>query len=392
MSEGNYYDLLGVDRSADAKAIKAAFRKMAMEFHPDRNPDNPSAEANFKKVNEAYAVLSDEAKRRRYDQIGHGAWKQSSSMGGGNGAAGAGNFEDLMREAFGGSFDDLFGEMFGRGGRAGRGRGGPARGQDLRYDIEIELEDVFHGKTVTLKVPVAETCDVCTGSGAEPGSGVETCPTCAGAGMVRMSQGLFTMQRTCPTCGGQGQYVKNPCTACDGAGRARKEKTLQVQIPAGVEDGTRVRIAGEGDQGARGGPRGDLYVFVGIRPHDIFERDTTDLYCRAPVTMVTAALGGEAEIPTIDGGRVKVKVPEGSQTGKRVRVRGKGMAALRSQTRGDMIVELFVETPTRLNPRQRELLEEFIKESCEDCHPEHKNFFERARKFWDNLKGEEPRA
>lgn len=383
----DYYDILGVDRRADEKTLKSAYRKKAMEFHPDRNPDNPEAEAKFKQVNEAYATLSDADKRRRYDQMGHNAYRQSSSMGGGAGASAA-DFEEMVRSAFGGSFDDLFGEMFGRGGRGGR-PGGAARGQDLRYDVELELEDVFAGKAVEIDVPSAETCDRCDGSGAEPGSSIETCPTCNGAGAVRMSQGLFTMQRTCPTCGGQGQYVKDPCRACDGVGRVRKEKTLQVNIPAGVEDGTRVRLAGEGDQGARGGPRGDLYVFVSVRPHDLFERDGTDLYCRAPIPMVTAALGGETELPTIDGGRVKVRVPEGAQTGRRVRVRGKGMTALRSQTRGDMIVELFVETPTQLNPRQRELLAEFCEESCEDCHPEHKSFFERARRFWDNLSGQD---
>lgn len=384
MSTQDYYETLGVPRSADEKALKSAYRKLAMQYHPDRNPDNAEAEARFKQVNEAYAVLSDADKRAAYDRIGHDAFTQSNGAGPG-GPQGFEGFEDLVRSAFGGSFDDLFGEFFGRGGAGPRSRTGPARGADLRYDLEISLEDAFHGKTVDIKTPSTETCDHCGGDGAEPGTEVEICPTCNGLGRVRATQGFFTMERTCPTCGGQGRYVKTPCRKCDGVGRVRVERMLSVKVPPGLEDGTRIRLAGEGDAGARGGPRGDLYIFVSIRPHDIFERDGADLYCRAPVPMTTAALGGEIEIPTIEGGRVRVRVPEGSQTGRKVRLRSKGMTRLRAAAQGDMYVELFVETPTRLNAKQRELLETFADESGEDCHPEHKSFFDRAKRFWDGI-------
>ncbi len=384
----DYYQTLGVDRSADEKALKSAYRKLAMQYHPDRNPDDPAAEAKFKEVNEAYAVLSDDQKRSAYDRMGHAAFSQSNGAGPGPGQGFEG-FEDLVRSAFGSNFDDLFGEFFGRGGPGMRGgpRNGPARGADLRYDMEITLEDSYRGKAVEIKVPTTETCDHCGGDGAEPGTEIEICPTCNGLGRVRTTQGFFTMERTCPTCGGQGRYVKTPCRKCDGVGRVRAERTLSVKIPAGVEDGTRIRLAGEGDAGARGGPRGDLYIFISVRPHELFERDGADLYCRAPVPMTTAALGGEVEIPTIEGGRVRVRVPEGSQTGRKVRLRAKGMTRLRAATHGDMYVELLVETPTRLNARQKELLEAFAEESGEDCHPEHKNFFDRAKRFWDDIAG-----
>lgn len=385
MSE-DYYQILGVDRTADEKALKSAYRKLAMQHHPDRNPGDAAAEAKFKDINAAYAVLSDPEKRRVYDQVGHAAFSQANGMGGGG--QNFEGFEDLVRSAFGSSFDDLFGEFFGRGGPGPRrGRSGPARGADLRFDLEISLEDAYGGKTVEIAVPSTETCDRCNGDGAEPGTEIEVCPTCNGLGRVRATQGFFTMERTCPTCGGQGRYLKTPCRKCDGVGRVRVERMLSVKIPPGVEDGTRIRLAGEGDAGARGGPRGDLYIFVSIRPHEIFERDGADLYCRAPVPMTTAALGGEIEIPTIEGGRVKVRTPEGSQTGRKVRLRGKGMTRLRSAAHGDMYVELFVETPTRLNARQKELLEAFADESGEDCHPEHKSFFERAKRFWDGIAG-----
>jgi molecular chaperone DnaJ len=383
MEKRDYYEVLGVGRDADEKALKAAYRKLAMKYHPDRNEGCTDAEAKFKEINEAYAILADAEKRAAYDRFGHAGL---NGMGGGAGGAGYADFEDLVRSAFGGSFDDLFGDLFGRRGGMGR-RGGPGRGADLRHDLEITLEDSFNGKSVEVKVPSAETCEACDGSGAEPGTQVEACPTCGGAGRVRATQGFFTMERTCPRCGGQGRYVKDPCRECDGAGRVRTTRTLQVKIPAGVEDGTRIRLAGEGDAGPRGGPRGDLYIFVSVRPHDIFERDGPNLYCRAPVPMVTAALGGEIEIPTIEGGKVKVKVPEGSQTGRKVRLKGKGMTRLRAPERGDMYVELFVETPTKLNARQRELLQEFCKESCADCNPECDGFVKKAKRFWDGLAG-----
>ncbi len=382
----DYYDVLGVDRTADEAALKSAYRKLAMQYHPDRNPDCADSEAKFKEVNEAYAVLSDAQKRAAYDRFGHAGVNGMGGGGAGAGGQGFHDFEDLVRSAFGSNFDDLFGDLFGRAAAGGgRGRSGPGRGADLRYDIEIDLGAAFAGKQVEINVPSANPCDACDGSGAEPGSSVETCPSCDGVGIVRTSQGFFTMQRTCPTCGGQGRYVSEPCRKCDGQGRVRATRKLSVKIPAGVEDGTRIRLAGEGEAGVRGGPRGDLYLFVTVQGHEIFERDGPDLYCRAPVPMTTAALGGEIEIPTIDGEKVKVKVQEGSQTGKRMRLRGKGMSRLRSPQRGDMYVEIFVETPTRLNPRQRELLQELAAEQGEDCHPEHKNFFERAKRFWDGL-------
>ncbi len=386
----DYYDVLGVPRNADEKTLKAAYRKLAMDNHPDRNPDDPAAEARFKEANEAYAVLSDADKRAAYDRMGHAAFEQ-----GGMGAAGV-DPEEMLRQVFGGSgFGDIFEQVFGMGG-VGPGSGrrqGPRRGADLRVDLEIDLEDAYAGKAVEIDVPSTDSCERCSGSGAEPGSSVETCPGCGGAGVVRTSQGVFTMQRTCAKCGGQGRYVKEACTSCDGSGRVRVKRTLSVNIPAGVEDGTRIRLAGEGEAGPHNGGRGDLYLFTSVRPHEIFERDGPDLYCRAPIAMTTAALGGEVEIPTIEGGRVKVRVDAGAQTGKRVRLRGKGMSQLRGGQRGDMYIELFVETPTRLSARQRELLEEFCKESGDDCHPESKNFLTRARRFWDDLSGgEAPRA
>jgi molecular chaperone DnaJ len=377
----DYYEVLGVPRDADEAGLKSAYRKLAMKHHPDRNAGCTNAEAKFKEVNEAYAVLSDPQKRAAYDRYGHAGLNGHAA--GGAGQADFRDFEDLVRGAFGGSFDDLFGELFGGGVRARRR--GPAAGADLRCDVEIELEDAFAGKDVTVEVPCSETCTACKGSGAEPGTSVETCPTCGGMGAVRATTGFFTMQRTCHTCGGQGRYVKTPCKACDGVGRVRTTRKLSVRIPAGVSDGTRIRLAGEGDVGTMGGPRGDLYLFVAVRPHDLFERDGADLYCRTPVAMVTAALGGEIEIPTIEGGRVKVKIPEGAQTGKRVRLKGKGMSELRGNVRGDMIVELFVETPTKLTPKQKELLAQFCAETAEGCHPEHHGFIKRAKRFWDDL-------
>lgn len=389
MSKQDYYATLGVDRGADAKALKSAYRKLAMQYHPDKNPGDTAAEARFKQINEAYAVLSDGQKRAAYDQYGH-AGVDGMAGGGGGGGAGAGqygDFEDLVRSAFGSNFDDVFGDFFGRSRGGSGGPSGSSRGSDLRYDLEISLDDAFAGKAVEIKVPSAEVCDHCGGNGAEPGTEIETCPTCNGTGRIRTQQGFFAMERTCPRCGGQGRYVKIPCRKCDGVGRVRTERTLSVKIPPGVEDGMRIRLAGEGDAGAHGGGRGDLYIFVSVRQHDLFERDGSNLYCRAPVTMTSAALGGELELPTIEGGRVRVRIPEGAQTGRQVRLRGKGMVGLRTPARGDMFVELFVETPTKLTEKQRELLEAFAEESGEDCHPDHKNFFDRAKRFWDDISG-----
>ena len=379
MSKRDYYEVLGVERTADEKTLKSAFRKKAMQFHPDRNPDNPEAEAKFKEVNEAYGILSDGDKRAAYDRMGHRAFEQGG-MGGG-----FQDFGDIFSQIFGGAGGGGFADMFGGGGRR-QSRG--QRGSDLRYEMEISLEEAFAGKDLEINVPIAENCERCDGLGAEPGASVETCSTCSGAGRVRTQQGFFTMERSCPTCGGQGEYVSDPCRECDGSGQGRVDTTLDVNIPAGVEDGTRIRLSGQGDAAPkRGGTgqRGDLYIFVSVKPHDLFERDGANLYCRAPVPMTVAALGGEIEIPTIDGGRSKIKVPDGSQSGKRMRLRGKGMSVLRTPQRGDMYVELAVETPSKLNARQRELLEEFAREGGDEISPQSKNFFDKARAFWDDL-------
>ena len=377
-TKADYYDLLGVERNVDAKALKSAYRKLAMKYHPDRNPDNPEAEAKFKEINEAYSVLSDDQKRAAYDRMGHAAFGQG-------GGAGFQDPFDIFSQIFGQGGAGGFADMFGGAARGGAGRGRPARGSDLRYELEISLEDAFTGKEVEVTVPIAEDCERCDGSGAEPGATIETCPTCNGAGRVRTQQGFFTMERPCSTCGGQGEYVSEPCTRCDGAGQTREQTTLDVTIPAGVEDGTRIRLSGQGDAAPKGaGQRGDLYIFVSVAPHDLFERDGPNLYCEAPVPMTTAALGGEIEIPTIDGGRSKIRIPEGAQSGSRLRLRGKGMSQLRSTSRGDMYVELSVETPSKLTARQRELLEEFASETGEHS-PAHASFLDKARRFWDNL-------
>ena len=349
MSERSYYDILGVPKDADEKTLKSAFRKKAMEHHPDRNPGCTVSEGKFKEVSEAWEVLSDAQKRSVYDRFG----KQGL-----NGSAGGGQQgrpEDVFRDVFG----DMFSELFGGQRQA---RGGPGRGADLRYDYEITLEEAFRGKQAEISVPTTEKCEPCNGSGAEPGTQPETCTTCQGHGRVRVSQGFFTMERTCGRCQGSGHVIKTPCRSCDGRGANRRERTLQISIPAGIEDGQRIRLTGEGEPGARGGPKGDLYIFVSIREHDLFERDGQTLFARTPVTMATAALGGEIELPTIDGSRMKVSIPEGAQTGKRMRLKNKGMPSLRGGAAGDMVVELFVETPTHLTAKQKDLLRQFQEE------------------------------
>lgn len=378
MSTGrDYYEILGVPRDADQAAVKAAFRKLAMKLHPDQNPGCKVSEEKFKEIGEAYAVLSDPEKRAQYDRFGKAAF-QGGGPGFGPGAAGFNDFSDLFNEIFGGGFED----MFARGG-GGRARSGPARGGDLRYDVEITLEQAFRGSDREIVVPRAQACDPCGGTGSEGKAPLETCRTCAGAGQVRAQQGMFRMVRTCPACHGRGQSIKTPCRACGGRGLTQKERTLSVKIPPGVEDGTRIRLAGEGDMGARGGPPGDLYLFLSVKPHPLFERDGPDLYCRAPAPMCKAALGGEMEIPTIDGDRAKVTIPAGAQTGRRFRIRGKGMTNLRSKDRGDLHVELQVETPINLSPKQRKLLEEFARECTEEAHPQTQGFFDSVKKFFD---------
>lgn len=387
MSKRDYYETLGLQKGASPDELKKAYRKLAMQYHPDRNPGDAEAEAKFKEVGEAYEVLKDEQKRAAYDRFGHEAFEQ----GGPGGFGGGGGFRNAGGGAGFGGFTDIFEEMFGDfmgGGGGGRGRGGQrqARGADQRYNLEIGLEDAFSGRQVEIKVPTAVTCDSCNGSGAEDGAQPVNCGTCGGDGKVRASQGFFTIERTCPTCLGQGQVIDKPCRKCSGSGRMHKDKTLQVNIPKGVEEGTRIRLSGEGEAGLRGAPPGDLYIFLSIRPHRLFEREGENLFCRVPISMADAALGGEIEVPTIDGGRAKVKVPDGTQTGQRFRLRGKGMPVLRSEARGDMYIELAVETPVNLTKRQKELLKEFRDEGKgKNTSPETDGFFAKVKEFWDDL-------
>ena len=386
----DYYEVLEVERTCTEVELKSAFRKAAIKHHPDKNPGDATAEVRFKECNEAYSILSDPQKRAAYDRFGHAAFQ--NGMGGG----GQGGFHGDPGDIFSSIFGDAFGEMFGGGQQR---RNGPARGQDLRYDLEISLEQAFVGAEVEINVPTTNTCDTCDGSGAKPGTQPTTCATCAGQGRVRAAQGFFSIERTCPRCGGRGQVITDPCRTCHGAGQVRREKTLQVRIPAGVDDGARIRLSGEGDAGARGGPKGDLYIFLSVAPHDLFQRDGMDLHVTLPLPMSTAALGGEIEAPCLASTtnpaagdcKVKVRIPEGSQTGHTVRLRDKGMPALRGRGRGDLIVELYVETPSRLTPRQKELLRELAETTAagDGHHPQHANFFGKAKRFWDNLTGAE---
>ncbi|MBH0237392.1 molecular chaperone DnaJ [Methylobrevis albus] len=372
----DFYEILGVERTATDAQLKSAFRKLAMQFHPDRNPGNAEAEAKFKELNEAYEILKEPQKRAAYDRFGHAAFEN----GGGRGP-GPGDFGASMADIF----DDIFGDFMGGGRRGGGGRGGRERGADLRYNLEITLEEAFGGKTVEIEVPTSITCTVCSGSGAKPGTSPVTCRTCGGIGKVRASQGFFTVERTCPTCQGRGETIADPCGNCGGTGRTTQERTLSVNIPAGIEDGTRIRLAGEGEAGLRGGPSGDLYIFLSLKPHEFFQRDGADLYCRVPISMTTAALGGSFEVPTVDGGKTRVKVAEGSQTGRQFRLKGRGMPVLRSPQTGDMYITVVVETPQNLTRRQRDLLEEFERESSSDNHPESTGFFARVRDFFDGF-------
>jgi len=373
MSKADYYDLLGVDRGVDEKALKSAFRKAAMQHHPDRNPDNPEAEKTFKQINEAYEVLKDPQKRAAYDQYGHAAFENG---GGGFGGA-AGGFSDI--------FEDIFGEMMGGGARRGGRSGGRERGADLRYNMEVTLEDAFSGKAAEISVPTAVTCETCSGTGAKPGSSPSTCGTCGGNGRVRASQGFFSIERTCPDCHGRGEVITDPCTDCSGQGRVTKERTLSVDIPAGIEDGVRIRLGGEGEAGSRGGPSGDLYIFLNIRPHEFFQRDGADLFCKIPISMTTAALGGQFEVACLDGSKSRVKVPEGTQSGKQFRLRGKGMPIMRSSDQGDLYIQVMTETPQNLTKRQRELLEEFEQLSSDKNSPQSTGFFSRMKNFLDGF-------
>ncbi len=378
MSKRDFYDVLGVSKNASDAEMKKAYRRKAMELHPDRNQDNPKAESQFKEVNEAYEVLKDGDKKAAYDRFGHAAFEG----GGGSQGFGHGGGADFS-SAFSDVFEDLFGDFMG-GGRGAAQRA--TRGSDLRYNLRIVLEEAYSGKQKTISVQSSAACDACNGSGAAGGAEPSNCPTCSGMGKVRAQQGFFTVERTCPTCSGRGQIINNPCPACGGAGRRQKERSLSVNIPAGVETGTRIRLAGEGEAGLRGGPSGDLYIFIEVQEHPIFEREGQNLFCRIPVSFATAALSGEIEAPTIDGGRSRVKVPAGSQSGKQMRLRGKGMPALRGGPAGDLYIELAIETPVNLTPQQKDLLREFEKLST-DNHPHSLNFFSKVKTFWESMKG-----
>lgn len=385
----DYYEVLGVARGCDDAALKSAFRKLAMEHHPDRNGGCENAEGRFKEINEAYSILSDAQKRAAYDRFGH-----AGVNGGGGGGGGQGpQFQDI-NDIFGDVFGQAFGDIFGAGGR-GR-QAGPERGQDLRYDLEIDLAQAYAGAEVEIVVPSTFTCETCDGSGAKAGTSPTTCGSCNGQGRVRASQGFFAVERTCPRCNGAGRLVLDPCRDCKGHGQVRRERTLSVSIPAGVDDGSRIRLSGEGNAGGRGGPKGDLYIFLSVKPHDLFEREGLDLLVTVPVPMCKAALGGEIEAPCLkstpdDDCRLTVKIPEGAQTGKTVRLKGRGMPSLRGPQRGDLIVELFIETPTKLNARQKELMRELSDACSEQQHPETAGFFDKAKQFWGGFTGAENR-
>jgi len=376
MAKADFYEVLGVPRDADDKTLKAAFRKLAMKHHPDKNPGDHTAEVKFKEVSAAYECLRDPQKRAAYDRFGHAAFENGGGMGGFH-ADFAASMSDI--------FDNIFGDMMGatrRGTRSGR-----ERGADLRYNMEISLEEAYVGKTAEIEVPTKVTCPTCSGSGAKPGSAPKTCATCDGHGRVRAAQGFFSIERTCPTCQGRGSVISDPCPECNGGGRVTEERKLSVNIPAGIEDGTRIRLAGEGEAGLRGGPAGDLYIFLSIRPHEFFQRDGADIFCRVPVSLTTAALGGEFHVPTVDGGRTRVKIPESTQTGKQFRLKGKGMPVLRTSRVGDMYIQVVVETPRNLTRRQRELLHEFEQVSSAENNPESTGFFARVRDFLEGLGG-----
>lgn len=371
MSKRDYYEVLGVERDVNDKDLKKAYRRVAMKYHPDRNPDDQEAENRFKEASEAYEVLADPQKRAAYDQFGHAGVEGAAGGGGG----GYSNFSDI--------FGDVFGDIFGG---AGRGRGGPARGSDLRYTLDLDLEDAVRGTTVKIKVPTLVSCEVCDGSGAKKGSQPTTCTTCGGHGQVRMQQGFFSVQQTCPNCHGKGKIISDPCGSCHGRGRKEETKTLSVKVPPGVDSGDRIRLSGEGEAGMDGGPAGDLYVQMAIRPHAIFERDGNNLYCEVPISFVDAALGGELEVPTLDG-RVKLKVPEGTQTGKLFRLRGKGVVPVRGGATGDLLCRVLVETPVNLTHKQKDLLREFQGSMKEGKHsPKQNTWFEGMKNFFGDMK------
>ncbi len=379
MAKEDYYAVLGIDRDTDADEIKKAYRRMAKEHHPDRNPDNPDADAEIKNINEAYFVLKDEQKRAAYDRFGHAAFEQGGSQ--------AAGFERGFATGFADIFDEMFGDFM--QGASGRGRGFRAsgRGADLRYSMGVSLEDAFNGKKTTIRVSTSVPCDDCKGTGAAGAAAPVSCRHCGGRGRVRAQSGFFTIERTCPSCGGAGQVIKEPCRNCGGAGRVEKEKSLSVNIPSGIEDGTRIRLGGEGEAGLRGAPPGDLYIFITVAPHRIFQREGADIYCRVPIPMTTATLGGSIDVPTVDGGRARVNIPAGSQSGQQFRLRNKGMTVLRSASRGDMFVQAMVETPVSLTRKQKDLLKEFEDSgSREKQSPESHGFFSKVKELWEDIK------
>ena len=385
MAKRDFYEVLGVGKNADEKELKAAYRKLAKQFHPDANPGDKTFEHKFKEISEAYDVLKDPQKKAAYDRFGHQAFENGAGGGHRSGGAGFGpEFNSSMSDIF----EDLFGDFMGGGGQRtsqrGRGGSGAARGADLRYNMEISLTEAYSGKTAQIRVPTSVSCDTCKGSGAKPGTSPKTCTTCKGAGAVRSQSGFFTVERACPTCQGRGQVISDPCGSCGGQGRVTKERNLSVNIPQGVEDGTRIRLANEGEAGLRGGPTGDLYIFLTVRPHEFFQRDGADLFCKVPISMAVASLGGEIEVPTIDGKKARVTIQEGAQTGKQFRLKGKGMPVLRSAQAGDMYIQVNVETPVNLSRRQREILKEFSAEARNNS-PESEGFFAKAKAFWDGF-------
>ena len=377
MAGGDFYEVLGATRTASADDLKRAYRRLAKEYHPDRNPDDAAAEARFKEINEAYDVLKDPEQRQAYDRLGHEAFTQRAQ---GGGASPGFDF------GFGSSFGDIFDEMFGDLAGRRRGRGGRRQGADMRYNMRITLEEAFHGRQATIEVPGTASCEACSGTGSAGGAPPVTCPTCNGAGRVRASQGFFTVERVCASCQGSGEIVRDPCRVCSGRGRVQRTRTLTVTIPAGVEAGNRIRLAGEGEAGERGGPPGDLYIFLDLEDHPVFDRDGPHIHCEVPVSMTVAALGGTTEVPTVEGRRARIDLPPGTQSGNRFRLRGKGMTVLNTRQRGDMLVTVRVETPVNLTRRQAELLREFEKEGGgQNRTPETEGFFSRVRELWDDL-------
>lgn len=378
----DFYEVLGVSRSADAAEMKKAYRKLAMQFHPDRNPGDDAAEKKLKEINAAYDVLKDDQKRAAYDRYGHEAFTSNGMGNAGGGGAGAGGFD------FSGNFSDIFEDLFGNfGGAQQRSRSnGPGRGADLRYNMEISLEEAFNGREKNITIAKAVQCGECSGSGGREGSKPSTCGSCAGHGRVRVQQGFFTVERTCGTCQGTGQVIADPCGKCGGTGRERENKTLKVNIPAGVDEGTRIRLTGEGEAGMRGGPTGDLYIFLSIAPHPFFKRDGHDIHCHVPIKMTTAALGGSINVPTLDGSKAKVTIPAGTQSGNQFRLRNKGMPVMRSSAQGDMYIHATVEVPVSLTKEQKELLQKFDSSSGKKNSPESEGFFKKVKDLWDDLK------